>query len=107
MSLQFPKPASRIRVKRDRDNAAERSWQIMRKQVLARDAHKCRARGLGGCIGPLDVHHWRLRSTGGEDIPQNLITVCRFHHQEMHAWRLFADAKSKHGADGLITWSTT
>ncbi len=102
----FPKPPSRARVKRDKDNAAERSWLMVRKEVLYRDQHRCRAASMGGCIGPLDVHHWRLRSTGGEDIPPNLITLCRFHHQEMHNWRLFANAKSKAGADGIITWST-
>lgn len=108
--MMFPKPESRIKEKHAKDTAAERSWQIVRKQVLARDGYICRAvEGpitVGLCIGPLDVHHWRLRSTGGEDISPNLITLCRFHHQEMHNWRLFADAKSKHGADGVIGWST-
>lgn len=107
MSLAFPKPPSRAKVKHDKDTASERSWQIVRKMVLGRDSYVCRAASVGGCIGPLDVHHWRLRSTGGEDIPRNLITLCRFHHQEMHNWRLFADAKSKQGADGVIGWSTT
>lgn len=28
----------------------------------------------------LDPHHIAFRSAGGEDIPENIITLCRSHH---------------------------
>jgi hypothetical protein len=37
--------------------------------------HRTRA-----CSGPLDPHHIQTRGAGGDDVPENLITLCRTHH---------------------------
>lgn len=59
----------------------------VRAAVLARDGG-CRAAALVGevrCWGPLDPHHLRRRSQGGTDTAANLATVCRAHHDWIHA----------------------
>jgi 5-methylcytosine-specific restriction endonuclease McrA len=35
-----------------------------------------------GCSGPLDPHHIVFRSAGGKDAKENLITLCRKHHDQ-------------------------
>ena len=37
-----------------------------------------------GCSGGLDVHHIKTRGSGGGDTGDNLILLCRKHHQEAH-----------------------
>jgi hypothetical protein len=55
-----------------------------RREVLARDGHRCRAPGCGRTRF-LEVHHVRPRSRGGGDDPRNLLTLCsachRLHHR--------------------------
>lgn len=34
--------------------------------------------------GVSDVHHVRTRGAGGLDIPENLMSLCRVHHVEVH-----------------------
>jgi 5-methylcytosine-specific restriction endonuclease McrA len=36
------------------------------------------------CAGPLDIHHIVSRGAGGEDTLDNLITLCRYHHNQAH-----------------------
>jgi hypothetical protein len=57
--MMFPKPESRARVKRDKDNAAERSWQIVRKQVLQRDGHRCRVGVSTAAVCGCEDEAWR------------------------------------------------
>lgn len=56
----------------------------VRRQVLARDQHHCRAPGCERTRF-LEVHHAVPRSRGGTNDPGNLITLCsachRLHHQ--------------------------
>ena len=33
-----------------------------------------------GCSGGVDPHHIDSKGSGGDDIPENLITLCRKHH---------------------------
>ena len=40
----------------------------------------------GDCYGPLDVHHLRTRGSGGDDVPENMITLCRKHHTMAGDW---------------------
>jgi len=57
------------------------------EQVLARDGG-CIARGLVpqvSCMGRIDPHHRLMRSQGGKDSLDNLISVCRAHHDWIHA----------------------
>lgn len=38
-----------------------------------------------GRLGPNDVHHIKTKKSGGHDIRENLISLCREHHQMWHA----------------------
>lgn len=55
-------------------------------QVLARDGG-CVARGLVpevSCAGRIDPHHALMRSQGGQDTLEDMIAVCRRHHDWIH-----------------------
>ncbi len=55
----------------------------VRRQVLARDRHRCRAPGCGSARF-LEVHHRRPRERGGSNDPDNLITLCSGCHAALH-----------------------
>lgn len=52
---------------RDRGCVAERVWPDVK------------------CFGRLDPHHVLRRSQGGQDTAANLVTLCRAHHDAVHA----------------------
>jgi hypothetical protein len=57
------------------------------QQVLARDGG-CVARTLVEqirCAGRIDPHHALMKSQGGKDTLDDLISVCRAHHDWIHA----------------------
>ena len=57
------------------------------QRVLARDGG-CVARLLVPevrCAGRIDPHHALMRSQGGKDTLEDLIAVCRAHHDYIHA----------------------
>ena len=57
------------------------------EQVLARDGG-CVARQLMPevqCAGRIDPHHALMKSQGGRDTLEDLISVCRAHHNHIHA----------------------
>lgn len=56
-----------------------------RRQVLQRDG---RCRMCGRTNDRLDVHHIRFRRSDADDDPANLITLCRDHHEDVHAYRI-------------------
>ncbi len=41
-----------------------------------------------GCVPGFDVHHIDTRGSGGDDVPRNLICLCRKHHSAAHAGRI-------------------
>jgi 5-methylcytosine-specific restriction endonuclease McrA len=41
-----------------------------------------------GCLGPLDGHHIKFRGAGGADAPENVISLCRRHHDLAQARRI-------------------
>jgi 5-methylcytosine-specific restriction endonuclease McrA len=55
----------------------------VRREVLARDRHRCRAPGCGRTRF-LEVHHVTPRSQGGSNEPGNLITLCAACHRLWH-----------------------
>lgn len=58
----------------------------VREEVINRD-RGCRADRLVTeirCWGPIDPHHVLRRSQGGPDTSENLISVCRAHHDWIH-----------------------
>lgn len=59
-------------------------WEVRKGEVYLRDEMHCRYLGFSACEGPLDVHHIIHRSKGGTDDLDNLILLCRRHHNMMH-----------------------
>ncbi len=55
----------------------------IRREVLARDGHRCRTAGCGSARF-LDVHHIVSRADGGANDPDNLITLCAACHRMIH-----------------------
>jgi 5-methylcytosine-specific restriction endonuclease McrA len=55
----------------------------VRREVLARDQHRCRAPGCGRTRF-LEVHHKIPRRRGGTNQPENLITLCGSCHRLWH-----------------------
>lgn len=53
--------------------------------VLARDNHICQYCKGKSRDNKLHVHHIIFRSNGGTDKPDNLITLCETHHNELHS----------------------
>ena len=55
------------------------------QDVLSRDMG-CRGAGVIriACQGRIDPHHIKRRSQGGEDTIDNLISLCRAHHDWVH-----------------------
>ena len=58
-------------------------WQALRLEILERDSFSCQHID-GACRGPLQIHHIIWLSQGGSNDPQNLVTLCRFHHGLQH-----------------------
>jgi len=53
--------------------------------VLSRDNYTCQYCKGKSKDSRLHVHHIISRSNGGSDRPNNLITLCKTHHDELHA----------------------
>lgn len=62
-------------------------YENVKAYVLARDQHQCQA-GKKGCKPVLNVHHIKFKSQGGSDSPNNLITLCEKHHEQLHDGKL-------------------
>lgn len=56
--------------------------RIQNKELLEsyrnRPCVACNRRGA-------EAHHVTTRGAGGDDVPENLIALCRIHHTEIHA----------------------
>ncbi len=55
----------------------------VRREVLARDKHRCQAPGCGRTRF-LEVHHIVSRQQGGGNDPENLVTLCASCHRLWH-----------------------
>jgi hypothetical protein len=55
----------------------------VRREVLARDKHRCQVPGCGRTRF-LEVHHRVPRSSGGINQPENLVTLCGSCHRLWH-----------------------
>ncbi|MFN2369617.1 MAG: HNH endonuclease, partial [Candidatus Krumholzibacteriia bacterium] len=58
----------------------------IRREVLARDRHRCQGPGCGRTRF-LEVHHKRPRARGGTHEPANLVTLCGSCHRLWHERR--------------------
>ncbi len=62
-------------------------WQDVARQILERDAWQCRALvdppRHARCVrrSTLEIHHLLNRSQGGGPDPENLLLLCRRHHE--------------------------
>ncbi|RMG48818.1 MAG: HNH endonuclease [Acidobacteria bacterium] len=50
------------------------------QEIYERDGWRCQSPGCTSRRN-LEAHHVVYRSRGGDDAPENLVTLCRFHHQ--------------------------
>jgi len=72
-----------------RDEEARNNWRRLRKMVLERDDYECQFCGVtdnehrGEHDQGLHIHHIIPRGDGGEDHPENLITVCGGCHRTL------------------------
>lgn len=72
--------------------------------MLQRDGGVCRLRGkLGSCNGPLAAHHviFRSRDPSRRDNVDNGATLCRAHHEWVHANA--REARERYGLAGHAT----
>jgi len=56
-------------------------YDQLRNQVLRRDGWRCQA---CGSISNLEVHHKEFRSHSGNDLQENLISLCTRCHSAIH-----------------------
>lgn len=56
----------------------------LKKAVFERDNHRCRWCGRTTCWRGFDVHHIQYRRGYAYDVLENLITLCRDHHDLVH-----------------------
>ena len=56
-----------------------------KQYVLARDNHTCQYCKGKSKDSKLQVHHIMPKSQGGSDRPNNLITLCKTHHNQLHS----------------------
>lgn len=54
-------------------------WNYLREVVLSRDGNHCQVSGCPSRV-TLHVHHKTPVAKGGEHIPDNLVSLCDFHH---------------------------
>jgi 5-methylcytosine-specific restriction endonuclease McrA len=71
----LPRKRSRIRLEPE-------AYEQLHRQVLQRDGWRCQ---MCGKRANLQVHHILLRSQSGDDIEDNLITLCSECHDQIHS----------------------
>lgn len=81
------------------------SWEAIRQRVLDRDGHACRFCDMTDTEHQeqhdqgLHAHHVLPRDAGGEDHPNNLVTVCTACHRTIES--VHADAVEQHADSGM------
>jgi hypothetical protein len=70
----------------------------IRRQVLARDHHRCTVPGCRSARN-LDLHHIEYRSHGGSNEIWNLTTTCSAHHKYLHEGLLTIRGKAPHALE--------
>lgn len=95
----------------EEQRAIERAWEAVKKFIAERDKYRCRMCGKSCRYGdPIttraDAHHIIFASAGGSDRSDNLLYVCRQHHDEIHTLRRWflsgnADERDENG-NGMV-----
>jgi len=70
-----------------------------RRRVMRRDGGCCRVPGCRQAVF-VDVHHLELRSEGGGNTLENLVTLCAAHHRATHHGELLVEGS----ASGVLTF---
>lgn len=70
----------------------------IRRQVLARDHHRCTVEGCRSARN-LDLHHIEYQRDGGGHELSNLTTICTGHHQQLHDGALTIRGKAPDGLE--------
>ena len=74
----------RLRQKRPRLKLDPKEYAIVRTRVLERDGWRCQE---CGAMEGLEVHHMKPRGRLGDDVIDNLITLCVGCHGKCHGGR--------------------
>ena len=80
-------------VEREPERVRKTITDRMRRQVFARDHHRCTVPGCRSGRN-LDVHHLPFRSHGGPHAMWNLAVLCHGHHTLLHEGKLRASGKA-------------
>ncbi len=73
-------------------------WKYLRSIVLSRDSNRCQVTGCPSRL-ELHVHHMRAVAEGGTHTPDNLVSLCDFHHAlepEKGHERIWANIKTRY-----------
>ena len=70
----------------DYQNGEQFGYENVKAYVLARDSYRCFFNER--CSKKLHVHHIVFRSNGGSNAPNNLITLCEKHHDQLHKGKI-------------------
>lgn len=68
-------------------------YSSRREAILHRDNYTCQCCGKKNCR--LEVHHIKFKSNGGTDDEENLITLCKWCHDGVHAGIVELNKKPK------------
>ena len=80
-------------VEREPERVRKTITPRVRRQVYARDHHRCSVPGCRSARS-LDVHHLHFQSHGGRHDIQNLTTLCSAHHALLHEGTLRVGGKA-------------
>ena len=73
-------------------------WKYLRSVVISRDSNRCQVTGCPSRL-ELHVHHMRPVAEGGTHSPDNLVSLCDFHHAlepEKGHERIWGDIKTRY-----------
>jgi ribosomal protein S27AE len=59
-------------------------WLDLRERILERDNYTCQKCGYFSMTTGMEVHHVKMLSRGGENKPNNMITLCGKCHSHAH-----------------------
>ncbi len=84
----------------------QKGYYNVKAYVLDRDGYRCQSGRKVEHDKVLQVHHKVFRSQGGTDTPDNLVTICRRCHEDLHAGMFELKArksKTKHATEmGIV-----
>lgn len=98
LKAQREQTSDNISKKRKRKKSGRAVPKDLREQILERDNFRCQSCGEDN---HLQVHHIKHRCDGGNNSPDNLITLCEKCHYEMHKDEPVGKLMKKH-MDNLI-----